>query len=78
MSGEEANEAEVTYDVVINEEEQYSIWRTGREIPEGWRAAGFQGRKSDCLEHIEKVWTDMRPKSLRDQMAARDQASVSK
>jgi MbtH protein len=56
------------YDVVVNDEEQYSIWRTGREIPAGWRTAGFQGSKSDCLDHVGEVWTDMRPNSLRIQM----------
>lgn len=54
-----------TYLVVINNEEQYSIWLAGREIPAGWRAEGTEGRKQACLDHIDRVWTDMRPLSLR-------------
>jgi MbtH protein len=57
-----------TYTVVVNHEEQYSIWPAGREIPNGWREAGKTGSKSDCLEYIKEVWTDMRPLSLRKQM----------
>ncbi|MFD9738638.1 MbtH family protein [Umezawaea sp. NPDC059074] len=53
------------YDVVVNDEEQYSIWAVGRAVPAGWRAVGVNGTKEKCLEHIEEVWTDMRPKSLR-------------
>jgi len=56
--------------VVLNDEEQYSIWPDGREIPLGWRAEGTSGTKDECLAHIEKVWTDMRPKSLRERLAA--------
>ncbi|MBB5780238.1 MbtH family protein [Nonomuraea jabiensis] len=51
--------------VVINHEEQYSIWPAGREIPTGWREAGAEGGKSDCLAHIAQVWTDLRPLSVR-------------
>ena len=58
------------YAVVINHEEQYSIWPVGREIPLGWKEAGKQGPKQDCLDYIEEVWTDMRPLSLRKQMEA--------
>lgn len=57
------------YQVVINHEEQYSIWPVGREIPKGWRGDGFEGLKDECLDHIEEVWTDMRPLSLRKAMA---------
>ncbi|MDA5282547.1 MbtH family protein [Streptomyces sp. Isolate_45] len=56
-----------TYHVVVNHEGQYSVWFTGRSIPNGWRTAGFSGPKSDCLGHIDEVWTDMRPLSLREQ-----------
>ena len=58
------------YLVVLNDEEQYSIWPEGREIPLGWRAEGTAGTKDECLAHIEKIWTDMRPKSLRERLAA--------
>ena len=53
------------YAVVLNHEEQYSIWPMGREIPAGWRAAEKYGPKAECLEYINAVWTDMRPLSLR-------------
>jgi MbtH protein len=51
--------------VVMNHEEQYSIWPSSKPIPEGWRSAGMEGEKDACLEYIEKHWTDMRPLSLR-------------
>jgi MbtH protein len=57
-----------TFDVVINDEEQYSVWPTELELPAGWRKVGVTGSKSDCLQHIEKVWTDMRPRSLRESL----------
>ena len=53
------------YIVVVNHEEQYSIWPAGRDIPLGWRPAGFEGSREECLAHIEEVWTDMRPRSVR-------------
>jgi MbtH protein len=55
--------------VVVNDEEQYSIWPADRENPLGWRDAGMEGLKAECLDYIEKVWTDMRPLSLRKAMA---------
>ncbi|WP_214318586.1 MbtH family protein [Nonomuraea sediminis] len=54
--------------VVLNDEEQYSIWPADRDNPSGWYDEGFSGTKDECLEHIERVWTDMRPKSLREAM----------
>ena len=54
--------------VVVNDEEQYSIWPIHREIPLGWRDAGKSGTKAECLEYIKEVWTDMRPLSLRRKM----------
>ena len=56
------------YMVVINEEEQYSIWRLRRPVPAGWSQVGVTGELESCLDYIESVWTDMRPKSLRLQM----------
>jgi MbtH protein len=53
------------YKVVINHEEQYSIWPADRENPLGWNDAGKQGTKDECLVYIEEVWIDMRPLSLR-------------
>ncbi|MFI9650650.1 MbtH family protein [Streptomyces sp. NPDC052040] len=55
--------------VVVNEEEQYSVWSADREVPQGWRAVGVTGSKEECLDHIEQTWTDMRPLSLRRSMA---------
>lgn len=56
------------YAVVVNHEEQYSIWPADREVPLGWNDTGFHGTKQECLEHIEEIWTDMRPLSLRKKM----------
>ncbi len=58
------------YKVVVNHEEQYSIWPADRENPPGWRDAGPSGSKVDCLTYIKEVWTDMRPLSLRKKMEA--------
>ena len=58
------------YEVVVNHEEQYSIWPAGREIPLGWKAAGKSGTKVECLAYVEEVWTDMRPLGLRRRMEA--------
>ena len=62
------------YKVVVNHEEQYSIWAADRENPLGWRDAGKQGLKADCLAYIKEVWTDMRPLSLRQHMEKTAQA----
>lgn len=56
------------YTVVVNHEEQYSIWPADRELPLGWNAVGKSGLKAECLAYIEEVWTDMRPLSLRKKM----------
>ena len=55
-----------TYLVVVNDEEQYSIWDETLPVPAGWRATGVRGAEQDCLAHIEVVWTDMRPRGLRE------------
>jgi MbtH protein len=60
---------EATYKVVVNHEEQYSIWPLEKENPLGWRDAGKSGTKQECLAYINEVWTDMRPLSLREKMA---------
>jgi len=71
-----------TYKVVVNHEEQYSIWPADRENPAGWQDAGMSGEKADCLRFVKAVWTDMRPLSLRKRMdktkAARIPAGSSK
>jgi uncharacterized protein YbdZ (MbtH family) len=56
------------YVVLVNEEKQYSLWPSFREIPKGWTTVGPRGKRKDCLEWVEKNWTDMRPKSLVDRM----------
>lgn len=63
---EQSNELE--YRVVISDEERYSIWPTYKDIPAGWRDGAFKGVKQACLDHINEVWTDMRPLSLRRAM----------
>lgn len=67
MSRDE-QEDKTIYKVVVNHEEQYSIWPTERENPLGWNDAGKSGPKDKCLAYIKEVWTDMRPLSLRKQM----------
>ncbi|BBL77214.1 MbtH family protein [Methylomagnum ishizawai] len=64
---------DTVFRVVVNEEEQYSIWPDYKEIPPGWREAGKTGLKQECLEYIERVWTDMRPLSLRRYMEVQGQ-----
>ena len=67
MSSED-REDDTIYKVVVNHEEQYSIWPSERELPLGWKEAGKQGPKAECLDYIKEVWTDMRPLSLRKKM----------
>ncbi|MBS2533960.1 MbtH family NRPS accessory protein [Catenulispora sp. NF23] len=62
--------------VVVNLEEQYSIWPDREEIPAGWRGAGVAGTEAECLDHIGRVWTDMRPLSLRRWMERRAATSA--
>jgi MbtH protein len=62
-----SDESEI-YKVVLNHEEQYSIWPGGRSNPAGWQDAGKSGSKEECLAYIGEVWTDMRPLSLRKRM----------
>jgi MbtH protein len=64
----EEQEDKTIYNVVVNHEEQYSIWPANRENALGWSNAGKSGTKEECLAYIKEVWTDMRPKSLRDKM----------
>jgi MbtH protein len=71
------NEREDTtiYQVVVNHEEQYSIWPADREPPPGWREVGKRGTKQECLDYIAEVWTDMRPLSLRKKMEEMERRS---
>jgi len=59
-------EAVTEHQVVLNEEGQYSIWFADKAPPAGWKAEGTRGTKEKCLEHVAAVWTDMRPRSVRD------------
>jgi len=56
------------YKVVVNDEEQYSIWDVDSPPPAGWNEVGVSGTKEECLDHVDRVWTDMRPRSLREAM----------
>ncbi|MDT7688601.1 MAG: MbtH protein [Acidobacteriota bacterium] len=67
MSSTEREDTTI-YKVVVNYEEQYSIWPADRENPFGWNDAGKSGTKEECLAYIKEVWTDMRPLSLRKKM----------
>ena len=58
-----------TYTVVVNREEQYSLWLADSPIPDGWSEVGKKGSKAECLEHVGRIWTDMRPLSLRKWLA---------
>jgi MbtH protein len=68
MKDEDGEEDRRVFAVVINHEEQYSIWPADYDYPLGWNDAGFRGTKAECLQHIASVWTDMRPLSLRKAM----------
>jgi MbtH protein len=59
------------YVVVMNDEEQHSVWLADRELPLGWKAVGFTGTREACLEHVTEIWTDMRPLSLRRKLQDR-------
>lgn len=61
-------EDKTIYRVVVNHEDQYSIWPAHKEIPLGWNDVGKSGTKAECLAYIQEVWTDMRPLSLRKKM----------
>jgi MbtH protein len=67
MNREEKEDISI-YKVVVNHEDQYSIWLNDRENPLGWKDAGKSGNKAECLAYIKEVWTDMRPLSLRKKM----------
>jgi MbtH protein len=67
MSWEDREDTTI-YKVVVNHEEQYSIWPAHRESPLGWNDVGKSGLKQECLDYIKEVWTDMRPLSLRKKM----------
>ncbi|MEU7210881.1 MbtH family NRPS accessory protein [Streptomyces sp. NPDC044989] len=57
------------YDVVHNDEEQYSLWEAERELPAGWHPEGTRGTREECVAHIDRIWTDIRPRSVRERHA---------
>lgn len=59
---------EATYLVLVNAEKQHSLWPTSVDVPEGWETAFGESSRQDCLDYVERTWTDMRPKSLVDAM----------
>ena len=60
------------YQVLRNDEEQYSLWPVELDVPAGWSPVGKQGSQAECSAYVDEVWTDMRPRSLREQMAAEE------
>jgi MbtH protein len=66
----EMDDEKARFKVVRNDEDQYSIWPADRENPAGWHEEGMTGTRAECLTHIEEVWTDLRPRSVRERMAA--------
>ena len=75
MTSNDGDRSEM-YKVVVNHEEQYSIWPADRENALGWSDEGKSGTKQECLDHIDEVWTDMRPLSLRQHMESSEQAEA--
>jgi MbtH protein len=63
------NEDTRTYVVLVNHEEQYSLWLADRDIPRGWTAVGEPGSREACLEYVKEVWADITPLSLRRRAA---------
>ncbi|EJN01799.1 MbtH family NRPS accessory protein [Herbaspirillum sp. YR522] len=59
---------DTNFRVLVNHEEQYSLWPDYKSVPGGWRDTGVSGNRAHCLQHIESVWVDMRPRSLREFM----------
>lgn len=57
------------YTVLMNDEEQYSLWPSHKDIPAGWQSVGVTGTKAECMEYVDKVWTDITPLSVRRRMA---------
>ena len=69
-----SDDQEAMFSVVVNHEDQHSVWAADRELPAGWRAVGKTGKKAECLAYIDEVWSDMRPLSLRKKMDAASQS----
>ena len=65
-----ADENDGEHRVLVNDEEQYALWPRHKELPAGWRDAGCAGSRQECLDFVERTWTDLRPRSVRDHLAA--------
>ncbi|GGS19383.1 protein MbtH [Streptomyces aureoverticillatus] len=74
MSSNPFDDADGQFYVLVNDEEQHSLWPSFSEVPDGWRVVFGEAGRQECLDYVEQNWTDLRPKSLRDAMAA-DQAA---
>ncbi|ARX87959.1 MULTISPECIES: MbtH family protein [Streptomyces] len=74
MSSNPFDDADGQFYVLVNDEEQHSLWPSFTEVPAGWRVVFGEAGRQECLDYVEQNWTDLRPKSLRDAMAA-DQAA---
>lgn len=76
MSNETESNGQV-FIVLINDEEQYSLWPEWKAVPAGWRSVGPRGSKEECLKYVDEVWTDMRPASLRRRMEEAERSPAS-
>jgi MbtH protein len=74
MTGDDDGEAKLPHIILVNHEEQYSLWRADIGVPAGWRQVFGPAGKADCLDYVNKTWTDMRPLSLRKAIEADAQA----
>jgi uncharacterized protein YbdZ (MbtH family)/MFS family permease len=72
--GESEMDDDARYEVLRNDEDQYSLWLAGHEVPPGWYRVGKEGTKEECSAYVDEVWTDMRPRSLRERMDAEAQS----
>jgi MbtH protein len=72
----EASESKATHIVLINDEEQYSLWPIFKKIPGGWKSVGKEGTEEECMKYVDEVWTDMRPRSLRLRMEGSRQSTA--
>ncbi|MFB7216552.1 MbtH family protein [Streptomyces sp. NPDC056255] len=70
MSSNPFDNDEGKFFVLVNDEEQHSLWPTFADVPAGWRVVFGEAERQECLDYVEKNWTDLRPKSLQDAMAA--------
>ncbi|MGW0160488.1 MbtH family protein [Mycobacterium sp. NPDC003323] len=70
MSNNPFDDEDGVFYVLINDEEQYSLWPTFAEVPQGWRVVFGESTRADCLAYVEETWADLRPKSLRDAMSS--------